>query len=152
MNVLKEEAAISATSVTSAASTVATASRTTISHSIATSAPSARAAISQSSAECTSLLAGVGRRGVLQAVRAQPVLGNLSTTATEGGLLSSVLNNSASSESTALRNILPELREQISNAAQQGFEETVGDQMPRFEPTWGVAETVKQLEEVAAAR
>ncbi|KAG8726584.1 hypothetical protein FRC12_023258 [Ceratobasidium sp. 428] len=51
-----------------------------------------------------------------------------------------------------LRNIIPELREQLSNAAQQGFEEAVVDQMPIFEPTWGVAETAKKLEEVAAAR
>jgi hypothetical protein len=79
------------------------------------------------------------------------VLGNLSATVAESSILSSVLNRTANSEPSALRNILPELREQMSNAAQQGFEEAVGDQVPRLEPTWGISETAKQLEEIVAA-
>ncbi|QRV74050.1 hypothetical protein RhiJN_02064 [Ceratobasidium sp. AG-Ba] len=150
MNVVKEEAAVSATSVTSVASTVASASRTTLSHSIATCAPSARAAASHAGAESATLLANTSRQEAFQAVHRQPILGNLSKTAAEGSMLSSILSNGANSESIALRNALPELREQISNAVQQGFEEAIGDNIPQLEPTVGIAETAKQLEEIAA--
>ncbi|KAG8699873.1 hypothetical protein FRC09_006321 [Ceratobasidium sp. 395] len=152
MNVIKEEAAVSATSITSITSAMTSAGRSTLSHTIATSAPSARVAVSHTGAESASLLASAGRREILQATRVKPVLGDLTTTAAESSPLSSILNSGTSSEAMALRNIIPELREQLSNAAQQGFEEAVVDQMPIFEPTWGVAETAKKLEEVVAAR
>ncbi|KAG8745638.1 hypothetical protein FRC10_007335 [Ceratobasidium sp. 414] len=151
MNAIKEEAAVSATSVASAASTVASASRSTTSHNIATSAPSARAAVVHASAETMSLF-GAGRQEVLQATRTQPALGDLSTTVAESSTLSSVLNSSASSEPTMLKNILPGLRGQMSNAVQQGFEQVAGDKMPQLEPTWGVAETAKKLEDATTVR
>ncbi|KAG9104307.1 hypothetical protein FRC06_003815 [Ceratobasidium sp. 370] len=149
MNAIKEEATALATSAAPAASTMASASRSTMTHSIATSAPSARAAVSHASAETMSSL-GVTRQEVLQAAGTRPAPGNLSTTVAESSILSSVLNSSSSSEPTMLRNILPELRGQMSNAAQQGFEQAVGDQMPQLESTLDVVGVAKQLEEVVA--
>lgn len=102
--------------------------------------------------ETAALLAGAGRHEVALAARTQPVLGNLSTSVAESPILSSVLGRAAESDSSALKNILPELREQVSQAAQQGFEEVIGDQAPRLEPTWGIAETAKQIEDAVAVR
>jgi hypothetical protein len=70
----------------------------------------------------------------------------------ENPTLSSVFGRFPNSESNALKNALPELREQISQAVQQGFEELVGDQVPQLEPTLGIAETIQQLEEIIATR
>ncbi|KAF8757791.1 hypothetical protein RHS01_03310 [Rhizoctonia solani] len=131
MNALKEEVVASSNTVASVTSTAVSAGRSTASRSVAASAPSAS----------------------VRAAASRPA--NLSTAATEGSALSSVLGGTMNIEGGIARGKLPELRElreQISQAAQQGFEELAGDQAPRIEPPLTLTETAQQIEEVIAAK
>jgi hypothetical protein len=47
---------------------------------------------------------------------------------------------------------LQELREQISQAAQQGFEELAGDKASLVEPPLTISEAAQYIEEVVAAK
>ncbi|KAF8705369.1 hypothetical protein RHS03_05447, partial [Rhizoctonia solani] len=156
MNALKEEVVASSNTVASVTSTAVSAGRSTASRSVAASAPSASARAA-ASRPVAGLLSGAVRTEATHAVAAetQPVLANLSTAATEGSALSSVLGGTMNIEGRIARGKLPELRElreQISQAAQQGFEELAGDQAPRIEPPLTLTETAQQIEEVIAAK
>lgn len=153
MNAIKEEVA-----ATASVASVPCRSALPVSSAVASagrhSAPStsARVAANHAGTEAAGLLARTIRGEAMSAIRTQPVLDNLTAGATENPMLSSVLGRTTNAETNALQNVLPELREQISQAAQQGFEELVGDQVPRAEPSWGVVETIQQLEEIATTR
>ncbi|CAE6463005.1 unnamed protein product [Rhizoctonia solani] len=153
-NALKEEVVASTNTVASVTSTAVSAGRSTASRCVAASAPSAsaRATVSR---PVTGLLSGAARSEAVHTapVETQSVLANLSVAATEGSALSSVLGRATNVEAGTARGVLPELRElreQISQAAQQGFEELAGDQAPRLEPPLTIAETAQQIEEVMA--
>ncbi|CAE6489326.1 unnamed protein product [Rhizoctonia solani] len=152
MNVVKEEIAISASTAASVTSTTVSAGRSTVSRSVAASAPSASARVATNSG--VELLGGVVRNEAAHAaqVETQSVLANLSVAAAEGSTLSSVLGRTTNAESGTIRNVLPELREQISQAAQQGLEELMGDRAPRLEPPLSVAETAQKIEELIASK
>ncbi|CAE6402508.1 unnamed protein product [Rhizoctonia solani] len=144
MNVVKEEIVMSAGTAASVTSTAVSAGRSTVSRSVAASAPSASARVATSSG--VKLLGGAVRNEAAHAVQVetQSVLTNLSLA--EGPALSSVLGRTTNAEAGTIRSVLPELREQISQAAQQGFGELTGDQAPRLEPLLGLAETAQQIE------
>ncbi|CAE6393823.1 hypothetical protein ACGC1H_003694 [Rhizoctonia solani] len=146
MNVVKEEIIMSAGTAASVTSTAVSAGRSTVSRSVAASAPSASARVATSSG--VKLLGGAVRNEAAHGaqVETQSVLTNLSLAAAEGPALSSVLGRTTNAEAGTIRSVLPELREQVSQAAQQGFEELTGDHAPRLEPLLGVAETAQQIE------
>ncbi|CAE6513739.1 unnamed protein product [Rhizoctonia solani] len=145
MNAVKEEIVMSTSTAASVTSTAVSAGRSTVSRSVAASAPSASVRVATSSG--VELLGGVVRNKAAQ-VETQSVLANLSLAAAEGPTLSSVLGRTTNAEAGTIRNVLPELREQISQAAQQGFEELAGDRV--LEPSLGVAEAAQKIEEVTA--
>ncbi|KAH7335340.1 hypothetical protein B0J17DRAFT_719877 [Rhizoctonia solani] len=152
MNAVKEEIAVSASTAASATSTAVSVGRSTVSRSVAASAPSASVRVATSSGP--SLLGAAAQSEAVHAARVetQSVLANLSLATAEGPTLSSVLGRTTNAEAGTIRSVLPELREQISQAAQQGFEELIGDRAPRLEPSMGVVETVQQVEELMASR
>ncbi|CAE6454456.1 unnamed protein product [Rhizoctonia solani] len=152
MNAVKEEIVVSASTAASATSTAVSAGRSTLSRSVAASAPSASVRVAASSGP--GLLGGAVQSEAAHAARVetQSVLANLSLGAAEGPALSSILGRTNNAEAGTIRSVIPELREQVSQAAQQGFEELIGDRAPRLEPSMGVVETAQQIEEVMAAR
>ncbi|KAB5594936.1 hypothetical protein CTheo_1569 [Ceratobasidium theobromae] len=122
MNIVREEMA---TSVTSVSSAIASAGRApaAVSHSI-TGATPASVRVAASHADSARLLARVPPSE--KACSAQPIVRNLDVMAGENSIFSSAIGQNTHSGTSTFKNALPELREQISQAAQQGLEELVG--------------------------
>ncbi|CAE6482265.1 unnamed protein product [Rhizoctonia solani] len=152
MNVIKEEVVASTSAAASVTPAAVSAGRSAVSHSVATSAPSASVRVTAGSG--AELLGAAARSEVAHVARVetQSVLANQPLAAMKSPVRSSLLGGGTNSESGTLRSVLPELREQISQAAQQGFEELKGDRAPRLESSLGVAETIQQIEELVASR
>ncbi|KAG8692051.1 hypothetical protein FRC11_007017 [Ceratobasidium sp. 423] len=152
MDAIKEEVAVSTSTVASVTPVAVSAGRSAASHSVAASAPSASVRMAAGSG--AELLGAAARSEVTHVaqVETQSALVNQPLGAMEGLAHSSILGRVTNSESGTVRGVLPELREQISQAAQQGFEELKGDRAPRLEPSLGVSKTAQHIEEVVASR
>ncbi|KAJ1306754.1 hypothetical protein OPQ81_007740 [Rhizoctonia solani] len=142
MNAVKEE-------VAATTSTAVSVGRSTVSRAVAASAPSASARVATSSG---AEILGVARSEAVHSIQVetQSILPNLSLV--EGPILSSTLGRTTNTEAGTARSMLPELREQISQAAQQGFEGLMGDRVPQLEPSFSITETTQKIEEFIAPR